>query len=326
MLLAAAAITAALCAQAARADCQRAGDRILLVSTRPVGCSTDAIRLAECAVASERVINDCRASWNESSVADLLASLDPATPVVVFVHGNQIAPCDVRPRGMAVYRRLVRCADDDRPIQFVMFSWASTKVPGVLRDFREKAARTRPVAWQLAWTINQMPASAPVGLIGYSYGARVTTGATHLLAGGQLNGLSISDAAPGRAVRTVYLAPALDACWLRANGYHGLSLTRSDSTLMTCNTSDPAMRFFRFSSKCSNPQALGYTGPIGLHHEYSDRVRVCGVSSTVGKSHDLYRYISSSSFMRKAWQSVSFSDTAVAGSPTVAEAPAATVR
>ena len=117
------------------------------------------------------------------------------------------------------------------------------------------------------------------------------------------------------------LAPALDACWLRDAGCHGQALDRTESTLMTCNPKDPAMKYFRFSAKCYNPTALGYCGPKGLDADDRARVRVCGVTGSVGKSHDLYRYLRAGGFMRATWRSLAFADqTATSASPTVAEA------
>ena len=179
---------------AASCGCDRQGDRILLISTRPVGCSTDAATLANGVLACEKLSG----KWSESTAESLLGSLDPTLPTIFYVHGNQISACDARKRGLDVYRRLVCCACDDRSIQFVIFSWCSDKIRGPLHDFRVKAARTRLIAGQLAWAVNQTPADAQVGLLGYSYGARVITGATHLLGGGSLGCLAVEDNSPER--------------------------------------------------------------------------------------------------------------------------------
>ena len=110
-------------------------------------------------------------------------------PTVIFVHGNQITPCDAKCEGLAVYRRLMRHGSDAPPIRFVIFSWPSAKVSGgLLNDVRVKAMRTGPAGCQLAWLIDQMPAETPLSLVGFSFGARIITGGLHVLAGGSLGG------------------------------------------------------------------------------------------------------------------------------------------
>ncbi|TWT88976.1 hypothetical protein Mal64_24670 [Pseudobythopirellula maris] len=306
--------------------CVRAQDRVLLVSTRTVGCSTNAERLDSGVAASEYAVTESGGRrWVRSDAPAALASLDPSTPTIVYVHGNQITASEARRRGVDVYCRLVRCGDG-RPVQFVIFSWPSSKVPGLLRDFREKAARTRPVAGQLAWALARMPEGAPVGLLGYSYGARVSTGALHLASGGALGGLSAPAGPSARPTRVVLFAPALDCCWLGKGRYNGLALQSVDSLLTTVNRQDRAMRLYRFVSKTSDPTALGYAGPGCLDADYRSLVKVRNVTGSVGKSHDLYDYMATPGLMAQAWRRLAFvdppavapSDQADADTPTLA--------
>lgn len=305
----------------------RPGDTVCLVSTRPVGCSTDAARLATGVYGATY-----DGAWRDSDAAATLASLDPATPVVIYVHGNRIAACEARSRGLAVYKRLLACRCDDRPIQFVIFSWCSDKEAAFLRDYRIKAARTRPVAWQLAWTIDRLPPGASVGVLGYSYGARVSSGAAHLLGGGALSGLAYNEADDcdgcRRPMRAVFLAAAMDACWLAPNRYHGLTLTQLDSLLVTLDPEDPAMRFFKFVPRLNDPPALGDIGPRGLDAYYATKVRTRNVEAYVGRSHDLFRYLAVPGLMRSAWQRLTFADTqpATPATPTLAAASGETDR
>ena len=278
-------------------------DRMLLISTRPVGCSTSAKRLAAGVKAAECIDG----VWQRSTACALLGSLDPTIPTVMFIHGNQIDAAYARQRACDVYRQLVRCGDD-RPIQFVLFSWHSNKERGLLKDYRVKAARTRPVGWQLAWTINQMPAGAPVGMFCYSYGARVANGATHLLAGGSLGSLTIVETSP-RPLRAVYLAAAFDVCWIAPGGYHGLATRRLDSLLVTTNPKDRAMKYFKHISKDYNPQALGSEGPRGLDAVSASCICKQDVTSFVGRSHDLYKYMAVPGLMRISWNRLAFVET-----------------
>jgi hypothetical protein len=291
----------------ATADCVRPGDRVLLVNTRPVGCTTDAERLAAGVEAAERADN----RWNATPFDAAMASLDPTTPIVFYVHGNQLSACDAQRCGLDVYERLVRCAEDDRPIQFVVFSWSSDKVPGLLKDFREKAARTKPVAYQFAWMMGHLPQGSNVGLIGYSYGARVCSGAAHLAAGGSLGNLTLGADCPTcgvASVRAVFLAAAYDACWNSPRAYHGQALNRIDTLLSTTNPIDPAMKYYKWVPLESKPPALGGVGPQGLSREQASRVRLMPVANSVGRSHDVYDYLAAPGLMRAAWRRVAFAD------------------
>jgi hypothetical protein len=291
----------------------RAADRVVLVSTRPVGCSTSTAEL-EAGVAAavyEQQDAPCCGTWRDAPLDEALASLDPATPTIVFIHGNQIEACDAPAVGLRVVRRLGACADDERPLQVVVFSWASGKVPGLLRDFREKAARTRPVAYQLAWLLGKLPRETPVGLLGYSYGARVSSGAAHLIAGGSLGGLSLTEAqrsAAQRPLRGVFLAAAEDACWLAPGRYHGLAMESFDTLLLTKNPRDPAMKYYKFVPKKPDPPALGGVGPIGLSADARPRVATKDVTSAVGRSHDLFDYLAAPGIASGAWRRLNFVD------------------
>ena len=199
-------------------------------------------------------------------VLEVLQENNPAVRTVVFVHGNQISAGQDKQQGLTVYRRLLRCADANRPIRFIIFSWPSAKISGPLRDVRVKAARTRPVGCQLAWVLDQIPGDVPLGLIGYSFGARVVTGALHLLGGGNLGGPTL-----GR--------------------YHDQAMTQIDKMLSINNRSDIAMRWYGLSTRNGNPQAMGLCGPTCLGPQ-RQKVHNRDVSRYVGASHDEYCYLS----------------------------------
>lgn len=269
--------------------------------------------------AAERV--DCQ--WLAAPFESAMASLDPTRPIVVYVHGNQLSASEAKRCGLDVYERLVCCAEDDRPIQFVVFSWCSDKVPGLLRDFREKAARTKPVAFQFAWMMGYLPEGSRVGLIGYSYGARICSGAAHLVAGGSLGGLSLDADCPAcgvASVRAVFLAAAYDACWNAPRAYHGMALDRIDTLLSTTNPVDPAMKYYKWVPLEAKPPALGGVGPQGLTREQAARVRLMPVANSVGRSHDVYDYLAAPGLMRAAWRRVAFADAPIEVEAATSEA------
>lgn len=280
----------------------RPQDSVALISSRPIGCSTSPERLAAGLHAEELCMVDDHGAreWQSAPWQTVLAAGDPATPTVVYCHGNRIAWSETKRRGLYAYQHLVRSADD-RPIRFVIWSWRADQIPGQLRDYRTKAARTGPVGKQFAWVLNQLPADRPLGIMAYSYGARVASGALEEIGSGRLAG-------PLRRVRAFYMAAAFDSHWLGRGQCHGAAMEATEKLLLTTNRKDPAMRFYRLLAKNASPQAMGYAGPTCLDRERSPRVRLVNVTSLVSKSHDLCDYVKSPGLMSKAWRMLTYAD------------------
>ncbi len=123
----------------------RLEDEIDVVNTRSIcgGGNSDSMRkglkvenYAICDEAGDR-------RWKSSDLDSFLAS-DSSVPTIIFVHGNQITPGDAKSEGLMMYRKIILHGCDAPRIRFVIFSWPSSKVPGLLKDVREKAARTEP--------------------------------------------------------------------------------------------------------------------------------------------------------------------------------------
>jgi hypothetical protein len=291
----------------------RPQDRITLVNTRPVGCTTNVERLAAGVRASEYVATaeeGCR-KWQSADAVSLLASATPDTPLVIYIHGNQIEPYHAIPTGLLAYRRLIACAQDDRPIHFMIFSWPSEKVPGFLKDYRVKAARTKPVAWQFAWLMEHVPPDVPMGWWGYSYGSRVASGGAHLMAGGSLGRLALPSAsAADRPIHAVFFAAALDCEWLAEGRYYGRALTQIDRMLLSTNRLDPAMTYYKYVSTTSDPTPLGYAGPCCLDAARRKEITCRNVTEAVGRTHAFEKYVCVSGLMARTWRSLTFADEA----------------
>ncbi len=295
----------------AAATCNsRLADQILVVNVRPAGCTTNEARLAERLRVKEYAVVDESGArrWMDSDFWTLIEPTAPGVVTVFFVHGNKVDTCMARSRGLRVYRSMARRLGNDRAVRFVIFSWPSTEIPGLLKDFRVKAARTRPVGWELAWVVNQMPVEEQISFLGYSYGARIVGGAMHLLAGGDLNGLGLYDQPTGHRppMRVAFLAAATHAHWFGPNCYHGLAMNQIEELMLLNNRNDPAMRYYRLIDKCSNPQAMGYCGPTCLSAEARSRVTNYDCSRCVGRSHDLFRYLATGRTMTRVWEHLTY--------------------
>lgn len=308
-LLAALALTLVPQACVAATDCPGSGcvrvrpqDEVTLISSRPIGCSTRPDRIEEGLYAEQYADFDAdgRREWRTAPWRSVAAAANASKPTVVFAHGNKVGWAETRSRGLYVYSRLVRCADE-RPIHFLIWSWCSDEIKGPLRDFREKAARTGPVGKQLGYVLNALPDDARLGLLGYSYGARVSSGALQELGSGRLAG-------PPRLFRGFYMAAAYDADWLGRGHRHGDAMDVTDRLIVTTNRRDPAMKYFELLGRNYDPQAMGYAGPTCLDRERAARVRLINVADAVGRSHDLCDYVTAPGLMRRAWSLLTFAD------------------
>jgi hypothetical protein len=288
----------------------RPQDEIVLLNVRSLcgTCDSNAIRSA--LGVETYALRDAAGhrQWQQSDLASFLA-FNPSVRTIFFVHGNQITPGDARSDGLNVYRRLICYGAGDEPIRYVVFSWPSSKVGGLLRDVREKAARTGPVGCELAWVLDQMPAETPVSLLGFSYGSRIITGSLHILAGGSLNGMTLKERVhPNRGtVNVTLMATAMHAYWLGEGQYHGRAMSVVDEAFFVNSCNDPAMRFYHLSVPGrGGPQALGLRGPTNLSAQQWAKVSQCDVAA----KHDLYMYLSGHSVMAQIWDNLSDADAA----------------
>ena len=260
------------------------GQQAWLVDTRTVSeCDDDPTpafsKLVDCA-------------WQEANAADFHAAHASGVPTVIFIHGNRADVDDASNMGMVVYAQL-QCIAGDRPFRLVVWSWPSDRIRGPnLRDVRVKACRSDVDGYLLARQIQQIDAKVPITLVGYSFGARVIAVASHLLAGGSLDGRvlpgePVADRAP---LRAVMLAAALDAHWLAPGCRLDRATTLMDSLLVTVNSCDTVLKVYPLMYRIGGPQALGRFGPVCLGEE-QEKVTLLDVRCCVGRIHDWRRYL-----------------------------------
>ncbi len=274
----------------------RVEDEIQLVNTRQIcGGGRSELMLNGLKVENYTVCDEAgHRRWQSSDLNSFLA-FDPTVPTIIFVHGNQITPSDAKDQGLLVYRRIIQHGGNAPRIRFVIFSWPSSKVAGLIADAREKAARTEPAGWHLAWLLDQMPAETPTSLIGFSFGGRIINGGLHILAGGSLGGsLLLSERAhPSREpMNVVLMAAATHSYWLAEGQHHGLAMTQVNRMLLINNCADRAMVYYDFLTPgIGGPQALGLCGPTRINRDYAEKIRNRDVSRYVGPEHQLINYM-----------------------------------
>lgn len=269
---------------------ERPQDEIWMVSSRHVGCVTSG---EDPALQVQRYLPGV--GWQASQLDDLCQPTSPDQIAVIFVHGNRVSTSDVIPEGRQVYQILVGRAPDAPPVRFVIWSWPSEQIRGQLRDVREKAERTELAGYCLGWLLTRLPESQRVSLLGYSFGARIATGAMHLVGGGQLAGRALpAHSAMSPNTHLVTVAGALHNGWLRPGGYHEQALTHLGHFLNLYNCCDPVLKRYHALYKHSNAVALGYAGmstrDLGPDAKRIEQIDVC---QYVAHSHELLDYLHS---------------------------------
>ena len=257
-------------------------DDFWLISTRHLGCpdwkgeSTLDLRVSRYAGADE---------WIESDLEVLFNSEPRLT--VIYVHGNRVSADDAITRGWEAIDAL-RADPAAPPMRLIIWSWPSDRIHGQVRDVRYKAARTNGEGQYLAWFLSRLDPDASVSLIAYSLGARVVTGALHILGGGTICGQSPPLAAwegDRNPMQVVLMAAALHNNWLAPGGCHEHFWTYADRLLVIYNSCDPVLKRYRFIEKRGRPAAMGYAGAAGLGDITDDRFEQQDVCRSVGKTH-----------------------------------------
>ena len=215
------------------AECgARPQDELWLVSARQC-CAVSSG--GEPRLSAQRLDDDSR--WQG---ADLEALYTPASAdqvVVIYIHGNRVPSSAAAAEGQRVYRLLIGGAESAPPLRFVIWSWPSARVRGHLRDVRAKAQRTDVAGYCLAWVLVHLPEDQPVSLLGYSFGARIATGAAHFGAAWRMNpwdhlaGVLIHGEAGGYSARldgSPYRAGLIDGGLLSAPDRDSWTLIRRD--------------------------------------------------------------------------------------------------
>jgi hypothetical protein len=266
----------------------REQDQVWLVSTRHLGCymggknwPTYQIWLYE------------KGMWQPRTEAEFFAadSADVVTPL--YVHGNRVSAGEAGSYGLNFYFELVGKFDDEPPTRIVIWSWPSDEIKGQLKDVRAKAHRSDYEAYYLACFLARMKSEVRVGLLGYSFGARIVSGALHLLNGGAICGQTVS-AGEHPQFRVALWAAAEHNYWYQPGQFHGRASAAADAWFITINCCDPVLARYRFLDKCSDADAVGYSGIYGrnlLPPEVNSRIEEVNVSNIVGGTHDWRSYL-----------------------------------
>ncbi len=283
------------------------GDRFWLINTRSMSSNTFNMNLNQPNFRIERL--DRCGNRRPSSLDDYISSMDPTRPRIIYVHGHRREAPVAITQGMYIYQQVARHRVDGQPFDWVIWSWPSEGQSILMSDVREKAMRTNAQGLYVAWLLREHHQhSQPTGLIGFSFGARVVSGALHALAGGSLGSRTIGEPAiTGANIDVGFLAPALDNRWMAANGYHRLATQNLNRLLLLYNDRDFALKYFRLISQDPRSEALGHTGPrcFAPRHDGTPlQIRSLNCANTVGNHHSEKTYYEQSCYAGREMSSL----------------------
>jgi len=233
----------------------------------------------------------CKEGWSPSTLEEFLADRDPNSMTVFYIHGNVTSHDGAVMVTKQLMHRLPAKLPSGRRLRLVQWSWPSNYDLNNLRDKTQAAgARAASESYYLGRLVTLMNPDEPIMFIGYSFGARITTGMFHLIAGSQLGGRRLNDEfaksetlTHGR-MRAVLLAAAIDVDWLVPGHFHGNALQVPERVRVTVNPQDIVLRVYPSSERRNANEALGLVGPIGMGPN-SNKVFTTNVNSALGRRH-----------------------------------------
>ena|GEM_PF-1532730 len=288
-------------------------DQVWLISTRRLSC-----RSAGSSNPNWEIHQLERGrTWSARSAEEFYASDDPTLLTVFMVHGNDQSPSEAVERGMLFYRRVVQPME--RRVRYVIWSWPSDKQ--AIRpklDALAKLPRTNLEPSFLAPFIARIRSDVPVGVVGYSYGARVLAGTLHMLGGGRIEGRSVPVGGDSRRIRAVLIAAAVGRDSLLPGQRFGKALSQVDRVLVTMNPLDRVLKFFPLVSE-GRDIALGRLGPVlaGLPSTDRSKVSALNVQPIVRHKHEFSVYMSVPSIMASIRRELATTSSMLCAVPTV---------
>jgi hypothetical protein len=265
----------------------REQDQVWLVSTRHLDCCVGKF------LPSFQIWLYEKGTWQPRTEADFFAADSAEVVTPIYIHGNRITASEASSYGLSFYFELAGKFDHEPPVRFVIWSWPSDQIRGPLKDVRVKADRSDCESYFLAYFLSKMKPEVRVGLLGYSFGARVLSGALHVVHGGAMFGYVVPGGGHPR-IRAALWAAAEHNHWYQPGQFHGRAPAPEEPWFVTVNPCDPVLSRYRFIDECSNPVAVGYAGIYGrnlIDPVANAGIEEVNVSNIVGGTHDWRLYL-----------------------------------
>lgn len=254
------------------------------LDTRNAGCDID------CAQAYRSA--GCGQPWQRASAAEAIGTLatganDPNVVTLVYVHGNRSTLQTGLEYGVKVHSAVKPYLQPHERLRLLIWCWPSDQIRGQIKDLRYKAQVCEGQYGLFADTLCRLPASARVGVVGYSYGARIALGGLAQIASRNRGGKP----SPAPSPRLVLWAAAMNAAWMAPSGRFSCSVEALDRMLVVRNTCDPALSHY-FVVEGRGVKALGDVG-FAWGCPGTDKCREIDGSGQLGNEHDINNYLQS---------------------------------
>ncbi|HEY1599449.1 MAG TPA: hypothetical protein VGG64_07595 [Pirellulales bacterium] len=201
--------------------------------------------------------------WVPSSLEELVRTPQGTSATTVFVHGNDTNDEFAVRGGTNLFSELLgNPTAPAPPTRFVVWSWPNEPTTLRVRKIAQaNAGRVNVEGYYLAAFLQRTVGHHPTGVVGYSSGAGVVTGALHVLGGGTLVGYRLASAPLQSAgIHAVLLGAAVPNEWLYPGRLHERALSQVEKLVITVNPADSVLRWYPLLWGKGGPGALGATG------------------------------------------------------------------
>jgi len=199
-------------------------------------------------------------SVRNSSIEELVSSLQPSVPVCFMAHGSFVTWDSMLNDSARTYQWL-REAAPGQPLHMIFYTWASNDgdfLPHI--KVNKLGNRSSLNGFYLADVISKISCDHPISMIGHSHGTRLVSSALHAMAGGTVDGRVLAyGPQPGRRIRVVLAAAAIDHNWLNPDQRYGLALCPAEGVINLQNHTDFPLLFYPFRRPFSR-RAMAITG------------------------------------------------------------------
>lgn len=275
----------------------RPGDEIYKISTRclPGGCGWELP--VENAQIWHFVVGE---GWVPIDWQELTSAESPGGLTSVYIHGNWMDSYWAERRGWEMYHEVTRDLSMEQKIRHVIWSWPTQEEKPALRAVRQHAVRADDDAYYLASYLRTLPTDEQVSISAFSLGARVVTGACHLMAGGMLGGRILEPTERNeKGYRVALFSAGVTCSAIWPGGRNGQALEVIDRLYNAFNSSDRVLKHYKLASQRKGDQAAGYTG-FALTGDQRQKVEQVNAANVLGREHSWDNVVCAYCLMERA--------------------------
>lgn len=244
-------------------------------------------------------------SWTQSNIPHLVSQLQPGVPVLICVHGSFVSVADNCKESAEAYNA-IRASAPGCPLNVIFYTWPSDGPYTFMLpvDIAVRGCRSDFNGFHLAWLLSNIPDQHPICLWAHSHGNRAVMSCVQLLAGGEVDDYCFTGyRSPGKRIRIVMAAAAIDHNWLNPGEKYDRVPARVEGILNLQNRKDLPLAFYPLSRPFAH-RAIARSGvtprdrsKLGVH---AAKMADCDVTGLIGHGHYWPEYYSRPPIMQTA--------------------------